>query len=394
MFWSDTYKQYVQHVYVNGKRVGTVRGNTQPETKKKAQAMEKEFSKMLVPEWRNKKVQDLTEVFLERKKKKERSTYRWYENMVKHIDDNIGDMKLRNVTSEDLEELLDDLAKKNQTTGKPTKQKTLSHVTNTIKQVFKFAADKNFIDVDPAKTLEVPKEKEVPKKLRSEEENEKEKLPRNRCLSEEEIGWILNTPHKLQTANMILLYTGMRPEELLALRWKDINLKKGCILIDKALKYDGNKPYVGDTKTNKIRVVVIPQELLDYLVGVYPKDKPNALVVSNSKGKYLTKSAWRQMYHSYIIDLDIKYGGKFKTKFHKHYKMTIHEWTPYALRHTSTTYGAKEFRIAKKELAENQGHTEETMTKYYEGEMLKIRREEINKVTFKKLTENANEDKE
>ena len=48
---------------------------------------------------------------------------------------------------------------------------------------------------------------------------------------------------------MLLVYTGMRREEVLGLRWEDIDTEKGLLHVRRAIAFKGNLPVIGATKT-------------------------------------------------------------------------------------------------------------------------------------------------
>lgn len=62
-------------------------------------------------------------------------------------------------------------------------------------------------------------------------------------------------------------FTGMRIGEVLALRWKDIDLEKAVIQVGRSLSYDRkNKRFsIGGTKNNQTRMVTISDELVQTL---------------------------------------------------------------------------------------------------------------------------------
>ena len=344
-------------------------------TLKEAEAKQAEFERKLKArinfEWEKATISHMIDEWLsENKERWELSTYEWYVNMAKHIKRDIGNLKLWNVTARQLNDFLKALAKRNPNTGRPAGKKLVRDVKHILKTSFTWAVSNNYLERNPTEALVLPKMSSTSSK--------------HRCLTMDEIRWVLFTPHKMQTPSVIMLYTGMRPEEVLALKNSDIDLTKGIINVNKAVKYSGNVPYIGETKTGVSRVVVMPPELIEYLkeVGIKSDDK---LLVPDSNGKVYHKRNWQRKYKSYITDLDILYGGKFKSKFDPNYTQTIDGWTPYCLRHTSATMGSDKFGVSKKQLADNQGHNEETMTRYYEDSILDERRKEMAKVAYKDM---------
>lgn len=64
----------------------------------------------------------------------------------------------------------------------------------------------------------------------------------------------------------VMLYAGMRREELLGLRWEDINFNTGFLHIRRAITYPSSQPTVGAPKTKSSdRDVAMPDELIRIL---------------------------------------------------------------------------------------------------------------------------------
>jgi integrase len=83
------------------------------------------------------------------------------------------------------------------------------------------------------------------------------------------LDWSKDNSH-LHTAWWVLAMTGMRRGELLALRWRDIDLDAGTISIRRSvgvIKVKGEKPQIkeGDTKTSKPRVVDVDEATVSLL---------------------------------------------------------------------------------------------------------------------------------
>lgn len=118
----------------------------------------------------------------------------------------------------------------------------------------------------------------------------------------------------------LMLYTGLRREEMLGLRWEDIDLDAGFLHISRAVTYPSSKPVVGKPKTKKSkRDVAMPDELVSLLTKY---KQPNGYLVSDENGelfndyniKKLREAAReyaelpeldaRQLRHSYASMLD------------------------------------------------------------------------------------------
>lgn len=243
----------------------------------------------------------------------------------------IFQLPISEIKTNDMQEIILTLADKNPTTQKPTAKKTLLRVKSVANQIFNLAYENRVITYNPATAIRIPKGQ--PESHR-------------RALTEEEQKWIIETPHKAQTAAIIMMYAGLRLGELIPLTWKDIDLEKGTININKSVERVGNKYVIKETtKTNAgIRIIYIPQQLIEYLSDIKIK---HTYVCTNAKGNMLTYSAWRRLWESYLYDLNLKYGYKdhqlnnpdkpFKKYSPEKIPMMIPKITPHWLRHTFAT---------------------------------------------------------
>lgn len=97
---------------------------------------------------------------------------------------------------------------------------------------------------------------------------------------------------------LLLLYTGMRCGEMLALRWKDVDFANGYLIIDKSRSVAKNrgenmeqKKYVhieGTTKNKKARRIKLKKEALEILKQLRsekPHDEDSSLIVCTKTGK-------------------------------------------------------------------------------------------------------------
>lgn len=99
--------------------------------------------------------------------------------------------------------------------------------------------------------------------------------------------------HRGEVFISIMYHCGLRPSEVSALQWKDIDFDKEVIKVDKALKKNG---VVGGTKSDAgVREVPIPTNLLGLLKS--NRKSPFSLVCEQSNG-YHTKSSLRKMWAS------------------------------------------------------------------------------------------------
>ena len=240
----------------------------------------------------------------------------------------VGNMPLSGITRSDLQIALDRLARRNPHTGKPTAQKTLVDYRITASGVFELAITDRALNYNPAAHLEISKRAE---------KNQR------RALTEEEQRWILNTPHRAQTAAMIMMLAGLRRGELIPLRVSDIDLEARTITISKSVKMVGGRPQLqkGGKTAAAERVVDMPLALVEYLAPILKGRSPFSLVCTSTRGQMLSETAFRCMWNSYLLDLNLKYGvftNGTPSKFHPDgVPMMIPRFTPHMLRHTCAT---------------------------------------------------------
>lgn len=188
----------------------------------------------------------------------------------------------------DLEEILDELAREGYS------ERVLKAVRDIAGGIMEMCVENRVIEYNPFRSADIPK-------TRQKTENER------RALTQEERKWIEETPHRAQTAAMIMMYAGLRRGELIPLLWSDIDLENGTISVNKSVEMLNGHPSVkkgGKTK-QATRTVYIPHALVEYLSSV---KKDSLLVVHMKNGAMYTANAWRSMWNAYIKDLNLKYA--------------------------------------------------------------------------------------
>lgn len=240
----------------------------------------------------------------------------------------VGDMPLSKITRSDLQVHLDELAEKNPKTKKPTAKKTLIDYRCAAAGVFELAITDRAINYNPAERLEI--HRHAPSS-------------RRRALTETEQQWILHTPHRAQTAAMIMMLAGLRRGELIPLEVRDIDLEGGTLSVFRSVSMPKGRPTVKDGgKTESAeRVINLPKTLIDYLRPLLADRSPFDLVVTDTRGQMFSDTAWRRMWDSYLLDLNLKYGTFIQqptSKFDpKGVPFVIPRLTPHMLRHTCAT---------------------------------------------------------
>lgn len=248
-----------------------------------------------------------------------------YKCYCKHLS-MLDDIPIYKISLWDIQNIIMELAK-----DKPDKKglskNTLKHIKGTAKQILQLAVESRAIDFNPAQDVKIPAN--APEKHRE-------------ALTEEQQQWIVDTPHKMKRAAMIMMYSGLRRGELTPLTWSDVDLVKNTISVNKSVEMINGKPRLKEGAKTKagVRVVNIPQKLSDFLIQEKEKENPLCIyVVHSEKGTMLSNYAWRSMWKDYMEELNIKYGYNGEdiqnTKFEL--PMKIPPFTPHWLRHTFAT---------------------------------------------------------
>lgn len=210
---------------------------------------------------------------------------------------------------------------------------TLKEARQVVSNVFELAIANRVTEYNPAEYLTLP--------VKSSQ------VTVRRTLTEIEQRMIIETPHRAQRIAMILLFAGLRRGELIPLTWNDISFQNKTITVNKAVEIVNNHPIIkGITKTKAgMRCIDIPDILVEFLKLEYQKDKNisdkfsiDSLVCPTAHGKLMTASAWRSVWNSYMLELDLKYGKNKKDNISKYapkpHFCSIDTFSAHNLRHT------------------------------------------------------------
>lgn len=248
--------------------------------------------------------------------------YTSYTASVKHLAP-LCSMEIGRIRPDDVQSILNQLSVRNPYTGKPAAAKTLIVIRMTASQIFRLAISNRVIDLNPADALYIPRT--APAQKRG-------------ALTQEEQQRINDTPHRAQTAAMIMLYAGLRRGELVALQWSDIDLDARTITVNKSAEALRSRYVIKPSgKTDAaMRVVYIPQRLVEYLRTV---PRVCDYVCHNARGQMHSPTSFYAMWESYLGELNRRYGAEKNINKHMPKKLpfTIPRFTPHWLRHTCAT---------------------------------------------------------
>ena len=132
-----------------------------------------------------------------------------------------------------------------------------------------------------------------------------------------------------------MMLSGLRRGEATALQWNDIDFENNKISVTKSYNFKDKE--FKTPKNGKARVVSVPQILIDYLRTL---PRTSFFVLTNAKGRMMTDDSWKQLYKSYMHDMNLRYGfaGNAPNKYSPiKIPMGITPFTPHELRHTFCT---------------------------------------------------------
>lgn len=275
------------------------------------------------------------------------SSYRVYgfavERVKKHFTGRIGEIKPL-----DVKRYITEFERKGYA------RETVRIELSTLKQIFSYAVLAGDIDVNPA--AEVNHGRNLPRKRRGALTEEQEALVES-CRTGK--WWLLG---------LMLLYTGCRRGELLALNWQDIDRENGWIHVTKKLNYAfGNTPHLEhDLKSENGRRDI---PLLAPLAEALPTDRRIGLVFGDEDGNYLTASKLGRVWLEYCHD-----AGLTEWQYDTHNRpVELPAITPHCFRHSFATI-CFEAGIDPKTTASYVGDTEQVVQTVYE-ELRNARRE-------------------
>lgn len=247
--------------------------------------------------------------------------------------------------------------------GEKGKAKSTAQKTRLVlKEIFKQAKDEGLIATDITTSLKLPETKEKQSR---------------RPITQKERNAVLSVAkrHPQGTFFAIMLYAGLRPSEVRALRWKDVDLDNYEIKVTAAAK-EGRR--IGGTKSRAgVRVVPLNCDLIPYL----RKGSPFEFVCPNRDGNMMTETNYKDAWGSFKRLLHIEMGGKLYRNQIKPPYVVAPDLTPYCFRHTYCTDLEKlgvPLNIAKALMGHSSIEITAKIYTHFDDETLEMAKEYIN----------------
>lgn len=202
-------------------------------------------------------------------------TYDGYQSPLKNLKEEFGDKLIKDITPLEIQRFINNLGKKGYA------KHTIDLRKIVASQIFDYAIIKGLVLVNPAAAIKTPKN--APKKIVD--------LPDEESI--EKVKQSLDLPFGLFP--YLILYTGCRRGEALALKYEDIDFENNIISINKVVVFEYNRPKIYQRAKSKDGVRSIP--LLTPLKNVLPQQKKG--YIFNKNGEPLTLSTFDSLWRKY-----------------------------------------------------------------------------------------------
>lgn len=267
----------------------------------------------------------------------EASTYAGYRHTLNILKAYFSSTPVSEIRALDVNHFLDSLKRDNRS------KSYISKCRSMLIQVFDYAEANQLISNNPARKAKMMRDK------RNKQIEVSDTLPK-KVFTDEEIDFIKQyAPDDLAGHSLrLLLGTGIRSQELLALTPADIAIDGVSIRINKAIKTVGGCPQLGPTKSERgNRTVPVPME--------YQKD---AIYLRTHAGKHYV---WTSQRESGLYDVNV-----FRKKYYRTIKAIpgVRPLSPHCCRHTYVSALEKN-GVPIEQIARLAGHSRITTTDGY-----------------------------
>jgi len=205
------------------------------------------------------------------------STKQTNEELLKILLARFGSTPIESVDSVQLQGWLNSMA--NVRSGSAVK-----HLRIFVRSIMQEALEQDYVRKNPARMLRLPKLKAVQRPY----------------LSLKQIKALLKAATFQPRERALLRFifaTALRPSELFALRWQDVDLDKGRLTIRQTVYRGSLRPYTKTTEENEVQEMQVPPLALDALAEWHSQSERTALddfIFPSSTGTFLSKENYQQ----------------------------------------------------------------------------------------------------
>lgn len=263
--------------------------------------------------------------------------YTYQQNLysyIRHLNTYLGNKTVTAIKPYDIDIIINELATCNPNTSKPSSKKLLKNIVQCAYNIFDLAIENEVLTKNPARN----KKKDIPKN--APQKNILGITPHHQQL-------VIEVEHRAKIAAVLMMFTGLRTGELLALNWSDIDFHKMEISINKRTQRTDTNTYtiMPGTKNGKCRKTAVPNNLGQWLMQQQLTSN-SCFICPNKSGQLQTPTQWRSLWRSYQNQINYyvytqksQQIGKYPAHKHSPNKIPILEqkFTPHQLRHTYAT---------------------------------------------------------
>lgn len=247
-------------------------------------------------------------------------TLRCYKPAVRRAKEAFEGKLIKDIAAEDIAALLARMK------AQGLAAKTIANTHCVLTMIFEYAAVNHGLKSNPSTLVSTPKAQRAVRKPPTELQ---ERIIRQAIRSAIEAG---NVSDGVAMA-ALYMYTGVRRGEGLALQWRDVDLDQKEIAVYKSVEHRGNRPVVGETKTeNGIRTVpLLPA--LEALLEIYRGSAGPADYVIGGQPEPLSYGQYNNRWEGFCRDIGLSKPSDGQ-EIHGHNYALV---TPHQLRHLYAT---------------------------------------------------------
>ena len=263
------------------------------------------------------------------------NTLRGYRPAIARAEDYFGDSYIREIKPSDINVFLRRFVKEHSAADKTARTQLM-----VVNLICKFAVENGDLQSNPARDVSVPKGLKKESRLMPSDDDLKRVKESINCT--------------FGLFALLILYTGCRRGEALALSWEDIDMENRSIRVDKSVYQEANTPRIKAPKTEAgVRTVPILDRLAERL-----KPSSGLLFPDPKTGGLMTEMHFQRLWKAYAAESGVS-------------------CTPHQLRHAFATL-LFEAGIGEKDAQDILGHAQISTTRDIYTHIREQRRQKIN----------------